>query len=91
MTHEIYILQASKSALISKMPSSMSLHHLPSPQATRRPSLDILAESTVAYHFCQVNRTQMTHMYDSYISLEMCCRLGFINVNGVAIIYTKKD
>ena len=33
----------------------MSLHHLPSPQATRRPSLDILAESTVAYHFCQVN------------------------------------
>ena len=88
MTHEIYFSQASKSALISKMPSSMSLHHLPSPQATRRPSLDILAESTVAYHFCQVNRIQMTHMYDS---LGMCCRLGFINVNGVAIIYTKKD
>ena len=71
------IVQAYKSALISKMPSSMSLHHLPSPQATRRPSLDILAESTVAYHFCQVNHGSynMSHIisvisYDSYALLK---------------------
>ena len=49
----------------------MSLHHLPSPQATRRPSLDILAESTVAYHFCQVNNYDDYHILYEYISYTL--------------------